>query len=101
MTDIKRYVQKNQSLFSLVNKIKLWPARSGILHGLRSVSLHGRLIELETHCGEKFTVWNSRTSRSARWLRNHQCMGACHKCGVPAWKMEKYSGTAFTDRGGR
>jgi len=81
----------------MVNKIKLWPARSGILHGIKTVSPRGRLIDIETHCGEYFTVFDSRNSRSARWLRNHYCICACPKCGIPQWKLEKYSSTKFTD----
>jgi pyrrolysyl-tRNA synthetase-like protein len=93
----KRYVYRKQNLFDLIVKIKLWPARSGILHGLKTVVLKGKIIEIETHCGEHFVVWNSRNSRSARYLRNRFCTAACEKCKVPSWKLEKYSATIFTN----
>lgn len=94
---IRRYVYKNQSLYSLINKIKLWPSRSGILHGIKSVTLTGNSIHIITHCQEEFTVWNSKNSRSSRWLRNRWCTCPCKKCGIPEWKISKYSATVFTD----
>jgi pyrrolysyl-tRNA synthetase-like protein len=96
--DVKRYVYKKQNLFDLIDKIKLWPARSAILHGLKTVVLKGKIIEIETHCGEHFVVWNSRNSRSARYLRNRFCTAPCPKCKIPEWKLEKYSSTIFTDK---
>jgi pyrrolysyl-tRNA synthetase-like protein len=93
----KRYVYKNQSLYALIHKIKLWPSRSGILHGLKSVEKKGNYLYIQTHCGEEFTVWDSKNSRSARWLRNRWCTYPCPKCKIPDWKMEKYSSTVFTD----
>ena len=92
-----RYMYKNQSLYSLINKIKLWPARSGILHGLKSVEIKGRNIYITTHCGEDFTCWDSKNSRSARWLRNRWCTYPCPKCKIPEWKLGKYSSTVFTN----
>jgi len=93
----KRYVYKNQGLFALIDRIKLWPGRSGILHGVKSVSHHDGRIDVCTHCGEAFTVWDSRNSRSARWLRNRWFKRPCPRCGVPQWKLEKYSATVFLD----
>lgn len=91
----KRYVNKNQSLYNLIGKIKLWPSRTGVLHGLRVVEKKGDTIHIVTHCGEEFVVWDSRNSRSARWLRNSWCTKPCPKCGVPDWKLKKYSSTVF------
>lgn len=95
----KRYVSKNQSLYSLIGKIKLWPSRTGVLHGLKTVEKKGNTIHIETHCGEEFIVWNSKNSRSARWLRNSWCTKPCPKCNVPEWKLKKYSSTVFLSRG--
>lgn len=92
-----RYIYKNQSLFQLINKVKLWPARSGILHGVKIIENRGNSMIVTTHCGENFVVWNSKNSRSARWLRNSWCRCPCPKCKVPDWKMKKYSETVFTD----
>jgi pyrrolysyl-tRNA synthetase-like protein len=97
---VKRYVNKNQSLYSLINKIKLWPSRSGVLHGIKNVELLANNIKITTHCGEEFTVWNSKNSRSARWLRNRWCTYPCPKCRIPEWKMSKYSSTVFSDSAG-
>ena len=93
----KRYMHKNQSLYTLINKIKLWPSRKGVIHGLKTVEKNGELIRITTHCGEEFTVWDSKKSRSARWLRNRWCTHPCKKCNVPQWKLSKYSATVFRD----
>jgi pyrrolysyl-tRNA synthetase-like protein len=42
-----------------------------------------------------FLARNSRNSRAARWLRNKWFSAACAECGVPAWKLAKYSSTEF------
>ena len=90
-----RYVSKHQDLYSLVNKLKLWPSRNGVLHGVKSIENRGSTLIITTHCGETFTVWNSKNSRSARWLRNRWVTCPCKKCAVPEWKLEKYSETRF------
>lgn len=95
--EITRYLYKNQSLFTMINKIKLWPSRNGILHGIKTVTLRGDMIEVTTHCGEHFVVWNSKNSRSARWLRNRWCTYPCPRCKIPEWKLSKYSATIFTN----
>ena len=45
----KRYYRKNVELFVLLNKMKLWPARSGQLHGIREIDLAGKYITITTH----------------------------------------------------
>lgn len=93
----KRYLYKNQTLYSLIHKVKLWPSRTGILHGIKHLEYKRSQIHIITHCGEEFTVWNSKNSRSARWLRNRLFNKPCPKCKVPEWKMEKYSSTVFSN----
>ncbi|SDF58267.1 pyrrolysine--tRNA(Pyl) ligase small subunit [Sporomusa acidovorans] len=96
----KKYYRKNVEFFKLLEKIKLWPSRSGMLHGIKSIKITGDIAEVVTHCDEKFIVWNSRTSRAARWLRNKWCVCACKKCKIPAWKLEKYTSTMMTQKWG-
>lgn len=96
-TQTKRYIYKNQGLFALINKIKLWPSRSGILHGVKTLEMKGNRIHVVTHCGEEFTVYDSKNSRSARWIRNRWCTYPCPACKIPDWKISKYSSTVFTD----
>lgn len=79
----------------MVSKIRLWPSRRGILHGVQSVEVRGEMMVITTFCGESFMVNNSKASRSARWLRNHWCTCPCPKCRVPEWKLSKYSSTIF------
>jgi pyrrolysyl-tRNA synthetase-like protein len=92
----KRYYRKKNDLFSLLQKIKLWPSRSGKLHGIVSLIINGEMATVTTHCGETFTVRNSRNSRAARWLRNKYYSSACQGCRVPDWKLEKYGQTFFS-----
>ena len=93
---IKRYMYKNQRMFGMVSTIKLWPSRSGVLHGVKHIERKGNMLEIVTHCGESFVVWDSKTSRSARWLRNRWFRKPCPRCKIPEWKLEKYSSTVFT-----
>lgn len=105
----KRYVRKRVRIFNLIEKIKLWPSRTGQLHGIKtiealgpadpkkSISAHGgpRTARLVTHCGKTFVISNSLNSRAGRWLRNKWFVRVCPKCGVPEWKLEKYASTLF------
>jgi len=91
----KRFYRKRIELFRLIEKIKLWPARSGILHGIKSIDLMGDQARITTHCNKTFIVNNSRNSRAARWLRNKWFNAVCSTCGVPDWKLEKYASTQF------
>ena len=91
----KKYYRKNVSFFRLVEKIKLWPSRSGLLHGVKSITVTGKVAVVTTHCGESFTVWDSRTSKAARWLRNKWYAEACPQCRIPEWKLQKYAATHF------
>lgn len=93
---IKRYIYKNQRIFGMVQTIKLWPSRSGVLHGVKRVEHKGNMIEITTHCNESFVIWDSKNSRSARWLRNRWFKKPCPRCQIPEWKLQKYSATVFT-----
>ncbi|MDY0220310.1 MAG: pyrrolysine--tRNA(Pyl) ligase small subunit [Desulfobacterium sp.] len=91
----KRYYRKRVRLFNLIDKIKLWPSHTGQLHGIRTIEITGQKAILTTHCNEKFFINNSLNSRAARWLRNKWFIQVCPKCGVPEWKLKKYSSTLF------
>jgi pyrrolysyl-tRNA synthetase-like protein len=91
----QRYYRKRVELFRLIDKIKLWPSRTGLLHGIRTIEVMGESARITTHCNKTFTVNNSRNSRAARWLRNKWYAGACPVCRVPEWKLAKYSSTQF------
>lgn len=90
-----RYYRKRVELFRLIDKIKLWPSRTGLLHGIQTIEKTGDTARITTHCNKTFTVNNSRNSRAARWLRNKWFAGACPACRVPEWKLAKYSSTQF------
>ena len=91
----KRYYRKRVELFRLIDKIKIWPSRKGLLHGIRSIEKMGEVARVTTHCNETFLVNNSRNSRAARWLRNKWFTGVCPGCQIPEWKLAKYSSTHF------
>lgn len=91
----KRYYRKRVELFRLIDKVKLWPSRQGRLHGIKTIEKMGDQARITTHCNKMFMVNNSRNSRAARWLRNKWFTGVCGACGVPDWKLAKYSSTQF------
>ncbi|MBS4026433.1 MAG: hypothetical protein KGZ96_12255 [Clostridia bacterium] len=100
MNTAKRYYSKHVDFFRLINKMKLWPSRKGILHGVKSFKEMGVNAELITHCNETIIIKNSRNSRAARWLRNKWFAGSCNKCKIPQWKIDKYATTVFNKRWG-
>ena len=103
----KRFVRKRVRIFNLIEKIKLWPSRRGLLHGIRTIEVLGPAVgskgpmagnqtaRLVTHCGKEFIISNSLNSRAARWLRNKWFFKVCPQCGVPDWKLEKFASTHF------
>ena len=91
----KRYYRKRVALFRLIDKIKLWPSRSGTLHGIRTIEKTGDQAQITTHCNKTFLANDSRNSRAARWLRNKWFKDVCPVCRIPDWKLEKYSSTQF------
>ncbi len=90
-----RFYRKRVELFRLIDKIKLWPSRTGILHGIKTIEKMGDQAQITTHCHKTFMVNNSRNSRAARWLRNKWFKGVCGTCRIPEWKLEKYASTRF------
>lgn len=100
MSEPARYYRKRVELFRLVDKIKLWPSRRGVLHGIKSIEVTGSRAVITTHCRKTFTAIDSRNSRAARWLRNKWFTEPCPACAIPGWKLEKYSATRFKRRYG-
>lgn len=92
---VKRYYRKRVELFRLIDKVKLWPSRRGVLHGIKTIEKKGDQALIITHCNKSFMIVDSRNSRAARWLRNKWFKAACPQCRVPEWKLEKYSATFF------
>lgn len=95
-----RYYRKDLDLLSLLKKIKLWPSRKGILHGIKTIDDYGEYAIVTTHCGEVFKVRNSRSSRASRWIKKKWSYCTCGKCKIPDWKIEKYSSTIMTKKWG-
>lgn len=91
----KRYYRKRVRIFNLIQQIKLWPTRTGQLHGIRAIEILGETARLTTHCNKELTISNSLNSRAGRWLRNKWYVRVCSQCQVPKWKLEKYSSTLF------
>ena len=95
-----KYYRKQVDFFLLLEKIKIWPARSGILHGIKSIEIEKGYADIQTHCNKSFTVRNSKRSRAARWLRNKWHFENCSICRIPEWKIEKYKKTFFSQHRG-
>ncbi|MGB5987443.1 MAG: pyrrolysine--tRNA(Pyl) ligase small subunit [Desulfobacterales bacterium] len=91
----QRFYRKRVALLLLIDKIKLWPSRRGLLHGIKQIETLGEQARITTHCNKTFLVNNSRNSRAARWLRNKWYQGVCPLCQVPDWKLAKYQATKF------
>lgn len=91
----KRFFRKRDDPYLVIEKIKLWPSRKGILHGVRSIQRMGNMMTVITHCNKKADLKCSRNGRLARWLRNKWYAEACPDCQVPSWKLQKYSQTKF------
>jgi len=90
-----RVMRRCTDPFTIIEKIKLWPSRTGVLHGVRSVKLRGGTLEVQTHCGQLVHVRNSKNSRLARHLRNKVYDTPCRRCRIPAWKVERFGETVF------
>ena len=93
-----RYYRKQVELFVLVRKMKLWPSRRGILHGIKEFEERGSYAVVVTHCNKHMVVHDSKTSRAARWLRNKWYAEACPKCRIPEWKLQKKRGHTLQAR---
>jgi len=91
----KRTVRRHAAPYGVIEKVKLWPSKTGLLHGVRSVKLRGGFVELQTHCGHDIRMRNSRNSRVARHLRNKIYDEPCPRCRIPSWKLEKFESTSF------
>jgi pyrrolysyl-tRNA synthetase-like protein len=91
----KRTVRRHADPYSIIAKIKLWPSKAGIIHGVRSVRLKSGTVELQTHCGQTIRMRNSRNSRVARHLRNKVFERPCPQCRIPSWKLDKFDETTF------
>ena len=50
----KRFYSKRVELFRLIEKIKLWPARSGLLHGIKTIEVMGDQARITTHCNKTY-----------------------------------------------
>ncbi|MBS3937693.1 MAG: hypothetical protein KGZ50_03860 [Peptococcaceae bacterium] len=90
-----RFIRKHKPIAAVLEKIKLWPARSGMLHGIKSMTKEGNFLIIETHCHELLRVRESKNSRAARWLRNKWVWKACPACRIPSWKINKFARTFF------
>ena len=89
----QRVVRRHLTPYEVIDTVKLWPSKAGLLHGVRTVRLRGALVELQTHCGQTIRVRNSRHGRVARHLRNKVYVQPCSVCRIPGWKLEKYGRT--------
>ena len=95
---VKKVLNKHQGLFATLERIKLYSARSGVLHGIKSIEINGETAKIVTHCGQHIILRDSKNGRVARWLRNRWLTEPCTKCKIPEWKLDKYSSTRFVKK---
>ena len=83
-----RYYRKQIPLFRLLEKMKLWPSRTGVLHGIKELDVRGSYAHITTHCNKHMVVHDSKNSRAARWLRNKWFVTACRSAASPigSWR---------------
>lgn len=96
----RRFYRKRVDFFLLIQKIKLWPSRTGVLHGIKSITEKGGYSEITTHCNKVIISRNSKNSRAARWIRNKWTTGSCPACKIPEWKLSKFNSTFFAQHYG-
>jgi pyrrolysyl-tRNA synthetase-like protein len=92
----KRFYRKRVDFFRLLIKVKLWPSRKRVLHGIHTLEINGNQALITTHCNKTFTAYNSKNSRAARFLRNKWDYTPCPACRIPSWKLEKFKSTRFS-----
>jgi hypothetical protein len=62
---VKRFYRKRVELFRLIDKIKLWPSRTGILHGIKTIEKMGdqAQIPLAQKQMVQGSLWNLQSTR--------------------------------------
>ena len=82
---------EKKSLDSLISKTGLWVSRNGHLHTVKNCETSQKYLRITMDCGETIKVRNSKTSRSARSLRNRKFLKPCKSCRVPEEKIKEFS----------
>jgi pyrrolysyl-tRNA synthetase-like protein len=66
----KRFYRKRVELFRLIDKIKLWPSRNGILHGIKTIEKMGDQAQITTHCNKTFTSTQFKRHFGSRLIKD-------------------------------
>ena len=74
----------------LIDTNGVWLSRNGLLHGVKNFEVSRNHIHITTDCGSRFTVRNSRRSRSARALRNNKYRKACKNCKLSDERITRF-----------
>jgi pyrrolysyl-tRNA synthetase len=82
---------EKKPLDTLISKNGLWVSRNGHLHGIKACETSQKYIRIEMDCGEIITVRNSKSSRSARLLRNHKFQKPCKRCRLAEDRIKEFS----------
>ncbi|MDI9395976.1 MAG: pyrrolysine--tRNA(Pyl) ligase [Euryarchaeota archaeon] len=69
-------------LENLISATGLWISRTGTIHKIKYHEVSRRKIYIEMACGDRLVVNNSRSSRTARALRQHKYKRTCRHCRV-------------------
>jgi len=69
-------------LENLISASGIWMSRTGMIHKIKHHEVSRSKIYIEMACGDRLTVNNSRSSRTARALRHHKYRKTCRRCRV-------------------
>jgi len=73
---------EKKPLSALISSTGLWMSRTGTLHKIKHNEVSKTKIYIETKCGDRLVVNNSRSSRTARALRHYKYKKTCKRCKV-------------------
>ncbi|MDR0768212.1 MAG: pyrrolysine--tRNA(Pyl) ligase [Methanosarcinales archaeon] len=87
------------TLERLVKLNNVWLSRKDVLHGVKTYDVSVKKIRIHTDCGEVITVSNSRSSASARALRNSKYRKVCKLCKLSDERVNRFVAKDFYDPG--
>jgi pyrrolysyl-tRNA synthetase len=73
---------EKKPLEALISVTGLRMSRAGVLHKIKHNEVSSRKIYIETECGDRFFVNNSRNSRTARAFRHLIYRKTCKHCKI-------------------
>lgn len=89
------FMDDRPTLERLIKLNGVWLSRNDLLHGIKSWEVSRRKIRIVLDCGDILVVNNSRTSASARALRNSKYKKVCKKCRLSDERIQTFVTKSF------